>query len=494
MKKLFKKVITFSMTIAMVTTNVFAKDIIINGFKQYKDIEIINDMELMKHDTLLNAMGVYYNFDVDNQRVIIVHNDKEIIITRGSKIAMVDGKEVDMGIIPTIGENKSYNESLYIPIEFVANELGAVVGKNDEKIQIAIDTLTIVEPNLYGVTDETIKYSYDEAVQKAIKNTNDIKEIQNSTDSYEYSKEMTELGKSSYELAGLMGQSLGNNYIDAISTVRMLDELIDMEDEQIKLTEEKLEYNVLSSLINLETTKDSINILETNINILEQTFNNNIILNELGMLSDKELSESKKALEDAKSSLEMLKLNLDTSKYNLNNAMGVSLNEDNYIDFNANIEPLDLDIDVYAKHSAHNSLTVEQLRASQEKAKYDYNNYLGNGELYYQEGKDEKLRASQNTAMQIGDIITAHELAIKQLYISAEQVLKNHNTLVSDYEKSIEDYNTAVLNYDLGYITQLQVDYAKMNVQSKFNLVRENVLNYENLKYMILNPDLILAQ
>ncbi len=493
MKKLLKKVIPLSLSLLMVGTNVFGKDIIVNGFKQYKDIEVVNNVELMKNDTLLNAMGVHHRFDVDSQSVIILHNDSEIILKRGSNIAVVNGEDVEMGVAPQAVSNTGFNNGLYIPVEFVASQLDAISVNDDEKIQINIDTLSLIEPNLYGVTDETIRYTYKEAVDKAIKNTNDIRSIKNSIATHEYNKENVEMGIDTYQWSGLVGGTLDNQYIDYISTARMLTDLIELEGDQIRLTELSLERSVLTALIDIEKIKDNINLLEENINVLEQTYKNNLILNELGMLSNSDLNTSKKTLDDTKSNLEMLKLNLQTNKNTLNNVMGVSLSEDNYIDFDMNMEPITLDIEAYARHSANNSVTVEQLRANQRKTGYDYDNYLGAGQVNYQEGRDEKLRTAQNISMQINDIINSHELAIKQLYISSQQVLGNHDKLVSDYENAIEDYNKAILNYELGYITQLQVDSAKMNVQSKLNAVRENVLNYENLRFMILNPDLILV-
>ncbi len=492
MKKILKKVVSVTLALAMTTTTVFAKDIVINGFTQYKDVDYSNDVLLMKHDTLLDAMGVYYTFDTSKQRLVILHNDTEIVINRGSDIALVNGTEMNMGVKPKILENQTYNESIYVPVTFVASQLDAIKLNNDEKIQIKTEILNTVEPNLHGVTEETVVYSYEEALKKAIKNSNSIKTTQNQTESNKYKQEtQIEQGISGYELGSLFGQSLDNTYVGLLSTEKMLNGIIGLEDENIEFIEDIVQLQLLSAIIEIEKTKDSINGLEEQSKILEQTYKNSVIMNELGMISDFDLKTLEKSVSDLKSGLQNLELNLQNNKYAINNILGVSSDEDNYIDFNMEIEPLDLQIDTYARHESNNSYLITMQKLEQEKLQFDYDNYLAHGQEYYFEGKDEALRLLQNKNMEIRDAIDAHELKIKEMYINAEMVAKNHEVLLADYEKSIEDYNKAVLEFDLGNITTLDVDKANANVQEKFNAVRANVMDYENLKYMILNPDLL---
>ncbi len=496
MKKLLKKIISVSLAITMVTTNVFAKDIVINGFTQYKDIENVNNNIIMKHDTLLDAMGVYYTFDTDNQRLTILHNDVEIVINRGSKIALVNGEEVNMGIMPKVLDNQTYNETLYIPVEFVAEQLGAITGNNDEKIQIKIDILNVVEPNLYGVTKDTVVYSYEDALNKAINNSNTIKKAQNDTESNKLQVEKSDDYITYLQMSSIMGKALTNEYVQALAGKNSLNEIIALEDEQVKFYEELIQMQLLSAIIGVEKTKDTINGMEEQSAILAQTYKNTAIMNELGMVSDFDLNSLAKSVEDLNSGIESLKLNLQNNKYTINNILGVSLEEDNYIDFNMKIEPLDLKIDSYARHAANNSFPIKTQKILKEQAQYEYDNFLaeGDGDIYYHQDKEEKKRALQNATMALTDAINSHELSIKEMYINAEMMAKNHNVLVDDYEKSIEDYNKAVLQYDLGNTTILDVDKANANVLDKFNAVRANVMDYENLKYMILNPDLLFSQ
>lgn len=500
MKKLLKKIVPLSLVLVMgmTTTSVFAKNIVINGFTQYNDMKNVEGVDLMKHDTLLDAMGVYYNFDVPTQTLMIQHNDTVIVMTRNSNIATVNDEEVDMGAVAEPVATSFLNDGLYIPVEFTAKQLGAISENTPEKVTIETQVMALVEPNLYGVTPETIKYTYDEAVKLAIKNTNQIRSIENSMDTAEYGLLGIEDGITAYETGNALSVAMGgssaldNTYIGLLASKQQILSTLDLKDENIDMVEDGLELSVFNAIISIETTKDTIQLLEENIDLLQTTYDNNVIKNDLGLLSTSDLNSSKKDLEDQSKNLETLKLTLQTAERNLNSTLGVKSEEDNYVDFGLTIEPLELDIDSYAKYSAQNLTSVKNAKVEQKAQTYQYDNYLaeGDGQTHYDEDKANALRTAQSTAMNINNTIDSAEEKIHDYYDNLKQVENNHALLVADYEQAIEDYNKAVLNYELGYLTSLQVDGAKLNIQSKYNAIRENVFNYETLKFLILHPDI----
>ncbi len=489
MKKYLKKIMPIVISSLLLYTNVFAKDIIINGFTQYEDVKQIDDTYFMKHDTLLDALGVDYKFDIGSQQLTIDDNDVEIIITRGSNIATVNGNPIDMGVTPLENIEDGVNKSLYIPVEFVATSLSADIYETDNIINIYMEKTNSIKPNKRGVSSETVVYTYDEAVDKAIQRSSEIRKTKNTTENLEFQKKLL---KETINTIPFYGVALSNDYIELLSSNIALENSIELEDDNIKMYEDIIEFSVLSSVIDIEVTKDKIDLLESSINTLQKIYDNNTVKYELGLVSESVLLSSLNDLNTAKSNLTTLEMSLQNKKYNLNKLMGVNLNEDNYIDFDLELEPLELEIDSYAKNASNNSTVVKNLKGQTESLEYSYDNHLATGSPHYYEEKEKKLRELQNANIDIGEKIRSHELKIKQSYMNLKQLEQSQKVLQLEYEKAVEDYEKAVLNYDLGLITSLEVDMAKSNVESKHNAIRENCFNYESLKFAILHPDLLV--
>lgn len=65
---------------------------------------------------------------------IEVEDMKKIILKIGSKVAIVDGKEVEMDVAPLILENRTF-----VPVRFVSEVLGCTINWNEKDREVTIE-------------------------------------------------------------------------------------------------------------------------------------------------------------------------------------------------------------------------------------------------------------------------------------------------------------------------------------------------------------------
>lgn len=133
---------------------------------KYVELEIQWEDGRSSHDQTLRKEGITYgsiyslayganlqpSMKGDNT-LMFSGNQKRIEITMGSRIAEVDGREVDMGTVPV-----QYISHLYVPIKFLAPALGGEVDSWDKKTgKVTVTGLKSYLDIFYG---SSMGYSY----------------------------------------------------------------------------------------------------------------------------------------------------------------------------------------------------------------------------------------------------------------------------------------------------------------------------------------------
>lgn len=102
-------------------------------------IYMTNNRTLVPIRVVTENMGFKVDWNNKTQKVTISNADREIILTIGSKTALVNGKEVQMDVTAAVKNGRTY-----VPIRFVSENLGATVVWDDATSTVFITTTTQV--------------------------------------------------------------------------------------------------------------------------------------------------------------------------------------------------------------------------------------------------------------------------------------------------------------------------------------------------------------
>ena len=115
----------------------------------FKDYSVVPAREVFEH------LGAKVDWDGKNATVTVSYDKTEIFLRINSTIAKINGKTVTMPIEPKI-----INEKTMIPVRFVAEEIGLLVGFDSETDTVLIDTEEVKDTmgdNIKEETEEKVK-------------------------------------------------------------------------------------------------------------------------------------------------------------------------------------------------------------------------------------------------------------------------------------------------------------------------------------------------
>jgi hypothetical protein len=141
MKNFLKKAI-FAAIFTIPTVSVHASyDIIsVDGHHVSVETVLVEERTLIQARSLVEALGGTINWN-EEERLVTIHHDSTIQLTIDSSIAYVDGVEQELEVVPTI-----FNESTFLPLRFVAENLGFSIDFVDGMVTIL--TTAFVPPTL----------------------------------------------------------------------------------------------------------------------------------------------------------------------------------------------------------------------------------------------------------------------------------------------------------------------------------------------------------
>lgn len=102
--------------------NTSAVTVYANGSKYYGNVIMENDSTILPVSFLTENLNAYSSWIEQGAKLLISKNDKEIILTKGSEIAFVNGEAVTL-CTPVF----SSNFELYVPARFIAETFGAEI-------------------------------------------------------------------------------------------------------------------------------------------------------------------------------------------------------------------------------------------------------------------------------------------------------------------------------------------------------------------------------
>ncbi len=358
---------------------------------------------------------------------------------------------------------------------FASDSIVSVNSVESEQGQFSTSFFSDIN-GLGEITETTTVYTYDEALK--VLNENSMprqkiligkEQIQDGID--EINKYIDGMA-AYYQATGIIDNQAYNKAI--LTKGDLVDSLADM-DEQIKVLELGNEIQLMSALNTLTNAKTEYYLAKENLEIEEQGLEFTKIKNELGMVSDYNLDKAITNLENSSNSLKALEDKVVVAKQDVNSLLRLPLDEDVFIKFNIEVVPRDYDLEKLVDRAIEKSLTVEQAESAIDTARSEDGSESANYKL-----AELSLTEAKETV----------EKNVYKSYNTLNTLIDNYNTLVESREDLINDYNMAVIQYELGYITQFDLDKIVVGIATLDSKILSLEMLYEMTCFQLDNPQL----
>ncbi len=127
--------LTFALNGAVYANNIII-DILVNGSYIKTDAEplMADDTVLVGARAVADALGCdSVSWEAKSKKATFVEGEKKIVVTIGKKTAEVDGEKIQMPVAA-----KLVNSRTFVPVRFIAENLGATVSWNQKKHTVEI--------------------------------------------------------------------------------------------------------------------------------------------------------------------------------------------------------------------------------------------------------------------------------------------------------------------------------------------------------------------
>lgn len=456
--------------------------------KVYGTTENIEGTTIVDGKKLANDLRISYDYDVISGRVKLSNGQITLTMYVDDKNATLNDEEVILPVAPT----KLEDGTILLPLRFVAESFGFIVGYDNETHQITVaneNPYSSVLDEIHPIAEDTKVYTYDEALEKTLSSSSDLKALDRQFDELE--EQLTDVNNSIQitpnfnTVVDEFGTTV-NFYSGAIITLinsrETLENAIALEDETKEVTELGLELSLMSALSTLEGYEISYLLSEDSLELQQQDFENNKIKNSLGLVSDNEITTQEREIEEAKIALEDSKATIESAQRSVNSLLGEDLTDDIYVEYNITVEDSDIDVEKVVKSALYESLSIKSAQNSVDTAEnaLDY--------VTSSEDKAQKERALSEAQSSLKDAKEKTEQSVRSTYASFEKTINKDKTLKSERDQAVDNYNTAVTSYNLGYITDYELQGAELAVKSAEAQILLNELTYNAYLFQLENP------
>lgn len=332
--------------------------------------------------------------------------------------------------------------------------------------------------------------TYEEALAKAKKHSPDLRDIQDTADFLQETKE--DLWDSGYfNIPTYDYQKWVNDGWWAVTSAAFQTDL-GMQQNSIgrKLTELALEVTVKSYFTTILSDLDNLELVQTNANMQKKLYQQGQTKYRLGLLSKYNLDQLEIAANQAQDTVKQLEAKLEQEYIKLNNLMGEKSDQRFTFVYDVSYEPYKMNqtMDQYINDKTNNDLTIQLAELKLESAKFG-KNYLkestnsseqNQNDLTYDQAKRALKTAKEDKA-----------LAIRNAYLQIQQLETAYTSAQADLTKAQADYRAVQVNYQAGNVTKTAVEQAQMGVLKAEIALRQNAYNHDMLVFTFENPSLL---
>lgn len=332
--------------------------------------------------------------------------------------------------------------------------------------------------------------TYEEALAKAKKHSPDLRDIQDTADFLQETKE--DLWDSGYfNMPTYDYQKWVNDGWWAVTSAAFQTDM-GMQQNSIgrKLTELALEVTVKSYFTTILSDLDNLELVQKNADMQKKLYQQGQTKYSLGLLSKYNLDQLEIAANQAQDTVKQLEAKLEQEYIKLNNLMGEKSDQRFTFVYDVSYEPYKMNqtMDQYINDKTNNDLTIQLAELKLESAKFG-KNYLkestnsseqNQNDLTYDQAKRALKTAKEDKA-----------LAIRNAYLQIQQLETAYASAQADLTKAQADYRAVQVNYQAGNVTKTAVEQAQMGVLKAEIALRQNAYNHDMLVFTFENPSLL---
>ncbi|ABR46423.1 hypothetical protein Amet_0186 [Alkaliphilus metalliredigens QYMF] len=372
-----------------------------------------------------------------------------------------------------------------------AMTLGVLLASTGSGLTVYANTNT--QQNTLNVEDQTevegeeaFVLTYEEALEKALKQSYDQKSLMETIDQLEEIRKQAAQGVR-FIPYGPQGDELA---IRSLFGLRSTEINLQMAKKQEVTLEDMLAFKVRTEYDDIVKKKKEIELQVKMIENVEKQLQQLSRKAGVGTASNYEHQVQLNKYNEENQKKSALEQELDNLYLKLNTTMGIDRTERYDVALEKEVEWMeDVNVDTHAKRmrSQHPSVwsQEQQIRLNE----LDIQLHVFNSSDSPYEAKESELRKSQ---IELSSLKENIEQSVKSTYNQMKQLETQYETMKIMLEKAENDRDMAQLRYDVGMGIALDVEMAEMPVTSIKNQMETLLISYEQVRMMFEKPWLVV--
>lgn len=333
--------------------------------------------------------------------------------------------------------------------------------------------------------------TYEEAIDLATKENSSLKEI---ADTLDYINDTKELMFSGTNYPMLPDD--GSNYLVTAARFQRLSAVNSLTTQQknLRLTKEvtdlSIKAGVKGEMTTITTLENNYDLAKEGLDLAVQQLSQKSTMYRLGMISKVDYDKAVKDVESQREQLKQLEMTIEQEYNSLRKLLGLNEDEKIQIEYNVEYEPVETVTDMasFVNTKVKTDLALRIEEENVKSASFGLNLFVdtGNGTDYDRQELDVK-----SAERKYKNNVLAKENSIKNAYIGLQNTETERKVLENNLTQAKTDLETARINYEVGNITKLQYDSANMAVKKAEIAIEQNTLTHDINKFMLDNTCLL---
>lgn len=514
MKRHIRKIASITLASLLISSAVplYASEAItlqVNGIPRPLKVAPIleNGTTLVGLREIFEVLGATVNWDEATGAIKAKTTDMELSLIPGIKTAKKNGVPVELSVAP-----KQVGGNTMIPLRFVSEAFGAEVNWDETNNIISIDTAPeeaieiqetkpIEYPTL-SLDEEGTKITYDEAVEKALKNSLALKSIEESLKISEETQEIARdavvvhrpaVGDNTSEQAFFVAEAA---HINALLASTQADYGVTATKYQKQIQEGVIKYQVKASFDSIQNLKKDIELLSKSLETTKTQLDITTQKANLGLESDFNKTTAEQNFKNQQKQLEALKKSLDNEYIKLNRLMGIDDKERASLDYALDFTPMEMnevELNAYIERALVKDPSIILKGEAVKQAEYNLRLYtysaINPTDTYAV--KESKLNQARLDEMQAKNNLRDK---IRTTYNQIKQLEEQYQIDTANLQQAKEQYNILKTQYDLGMVIELNLKQAELAILSAQVAQEKTAVQHAQLVYLFNNPYLLSQQ
>ena len=333
--------------------------------------------------------------------------------------------------------------------------------------------------------------TYEQAVEKATKNSPDLRSLADYGEFLQATKEDLWDQTGYFSVPDASYRQWVSDYVYSYySASQSTDSGMKQNKYNTEMAKLALESTVKSYFTSILSDESLLELAQETAAVQETVYKQAKLKNELGLLSDYNLEQQKAEKEKADSQVAQLEYKLEQEYEKFNNLMGENSDARFELVYEVEYTPYVLQgtMDQYINNKLNSDYSIKLKEQAVSDAEFK-NNYLpvsSNG------SEANQLQLNYDNAQR--DLKTAKEdkaLAIRNAYTTLKQLETSYNDAQLALSQAQADLRATQINFQAGNVTQLTVDQAELAVAKAQNDLNQAVYNYDMQLYLFDNTSLL---